>query len=675
MTGNVINWGKPLPKSARQFTTLPSMKFIQLAFVRDTADPQRMGRLRVWIPNHGPDLDDHWYTVSYCSPFAGTTNIDDAKPDGKQESDSQKSYGFWAVPPDVGNQVMVCFINGDPARGFWLGCVYPQNMNHMVPGIAVGKSTDDEMNKKFKPQFPPVVEYNKKDKDVDPKKADRPVRTKLAQSLITQGLHKDSERGVTNSSARREDTSKVMGWLSPGGNSLVMDDADDNSFIRLRTQSGTQVFVSETSGFIYMITKGGKSWMEISDGAIDIFSEAPISLRSKDDVNIRADGDLNLDAGGNVNIHASGNIGIGAGDDINIKSGAALHAESSGKFSAKSGGDLALQGAGDVGIRGGSNVGIHAGGNAGLSAGGNVITDAGGQNGRKGSSLRDSEDSHTGGVSGAPEAISADAATVKAASSMGGDGGHVIVTRLPTHEPFDHPINAHSNTTGDGSSGNGSTKDGDGNTTNTGPITADNSPVRKINGREVSDKVNACIYQASQKTGVSYSSLMAVAAQESNFKPNAGASTSSAKGLFQFTSGTWKDMYSKYGPNGTKVKNPTVKNDVYDPCSNALLGAYYYKENTSALAAAGLPTGPNEAYAAHFLGSGGAKSFLRGVKNNPNAPASSSVSAKAISANHNVFYKPGGQMRTNQEVYNWMNSRVGGTTPQWEAFKSSTVGK
>ncbi len=197
----------------------------------------------------------------------------------------------------------------------------------------------------------------------------------------------------------------------------------------------------------------------------------------------------------------------------------------------------------------------------------------------------------------------------------------------------------------------------------------DNTPVRKISGYKVSDKVNGCIMAASKRTGVAYSTLMAMAAAESSFNPNAGAKTSSAKGLYQFTDGTWNAMIKKYGPNGTAVKNPGVTN-VYDACSNALMGAYYIKENRDALAAAGLGTGPTELYMCHFLGTAGGKKFLRAKASNPNQIAANVVGSSVANANHSIFYKSGGA-RTVQEVYNVLNAKTGATVPQWEAYQKS----
>lgn len=650
---NRIFTGERGTKGQRQLSQLRSTNNIHMGYVRDSSDPQRMGRLKVWVPEFGPDTDETYLTVSYASPFAGVTDIADEKPDDKTEEGSQRSYGIWAVPPDKGNAVLVCFVNGDPARGFWFGCIYPQNMNHMVPGIGMNVSTDSQMNEAFAPYSPPVVEYNKKDSAVNPEQPTRPVRSSLAQALLTQGLNKDPERGVSNTSARRESPSLAQGWLTPGGNSISFDDDPANSFIRLRTKNGAQVMISDTSGYIYMITKGGKSWFEISDGAIDFFSEAPISLHSLDDINIVADGDLNLDAKKDVNIHAGGNVRSFSGANTEFAAGANLNAQAGAKASLSAGGDLAMAGGGSVG----------------LSAGGTLVSESGGANVRNGSQILDN--------SGGGAAVSADEAQFKEASSVGNGGARAsIASSIPTHEPYHHPINASVNASQDseaaGAGGTVSVKRADGSVVN-GVAEPDNTPVRNISGYRVSDKVNGCIMQASQRTGVPYTTLMAMAAAESGFNPNAGARSSSAKGLYQFVGGTWTTMISRYGPNGSRVKNAGVQNNIYDPCSNALMGAYYIKENQQALAAAGLPTGPTDLYMCHFLGTGGGKQFLRELKSNPNA-SGAALFPKAASANRSIFYNNSGQARSLQSIYNMMNSKTGATVPQWAAYQRSHRG-
>ena len=52
-------------------------------------------------------------------------------------------------------------------------------------------------------------------------------------------------------------------------------------------------------------------------------------------------------------------------------------------------------------------------------------------------------------------------------------------------------------------------------------------------------QITGAIRQASQSTGISFEYLLTTAKMESDFNPTAGASTSSAHGLFQFIDQTW----------------------------------------------------------------------------------------------------------------------------------------
>jgi soluble lytic murein transglycosylase-like protein len=52
-------------------------------------------------------------------------------------------------------------------------------------------------------------------------------------------------------------------------------------------------------------------------------------------------------------------------------------------------------------------------------------------------------------------------------------------------------------------------------------------------------QVTGAIRQAAQSTGISFEYLLTTAKIESNFNPSAQASTSSAKGLYQFIDQTW----------------------------------------------------------------------------------------------------------------------------------------
>ena len=84
--------------------------------------------------------------------------------------------------------------------------------------------------------------------------------------------------------------------------------------------------------------------------------------------------------------------------------------------------------------------------------------------------------------------------------------------------------------------------------------------------------VTGAIHQASQATGTSFNYLLATAQVESGLNPQAGASTSSARGLFQFIDKTWLATMKQAGPSlgygqyaAAITKNASGHYEVRDP--------------------------------------------------------------------------------------------------------------
>ncbi len=296
---------------------------LYIGFVKDVTDAKRAGRLRVWIPEFAGREDDPnaWITCRYCSPYGGATNWRDISNSEFDNTNlTQQSYGFWAVPPDINNEVLVVFPNKDIGRALWIGSVFKEYMNHMVPGIAPSDKNKHLVSGEKKNL--PVAEYNKYDrqsgdtaKPLDPVRAWHRPRT---ESIGNQGLINDNVRGLPNSSSQRESPSAVYGMNTPGpknpdneksrlgGNSFIMDDGNNSEYIGFRTRSGAQIKIDETNGLIYAINKKGTAWIQMDEaGNVDIFSAESISARSRKDINFRADRDVNIEAGQNINIKAA----------------------------------------------------------------------------------------------------------------------------------------------------------------------------------------------------------------------------------------------------------------------------------------------------------------------------------------------------------------------------------
>jgi hypothetical protein len=179
-------------------------------------------------------------------------------------------------------------------------------------------------------------------------------------------------------------------------------------------------------------------------------------------------------------------------------------------------------------------------------------------------------------------------------------------------------------------------------------------------------EVQTAITNAAATAGVDPGYMMAMGAQESSFNPNAKAGTSSAKGLYQFTNGTWAAMVKKYGD-----QYGIGMNDQFDPQKNALMGAMFTKDNAQTLKSKGLDTDASSLYAAHFLGAGGAAKMLSARKNNPNASAAD-LMPDAARANPNVFYNKDGTAKTLDEVYGFFNKQVASKVTDYNAMLGAT---
>ena len=97
-----------------------------LAKIISHLDPTYMGMLEVEIlrpVGNEKGSEGQIHQVKMMSPFYGATSIDYVAQDPNNYDNTQKSYGMWFVPPDVGTTVVVIFIDGDPRRGYWIGCV------------------------------------------------------------------------------------------------------------------------------------------------------------------------------------------------------------------------------------------------------------------------------------------------------------------------------------------------------------------------------------------------------------------------------------------------------------------------------------------------------------------------------------------------------------------------
>ena len=351
------------------------------AVIVNHLDTKYMGGLEVEIIRYTgaggtPERSGQLMNVRYLSPFYGVTPTAGLQANDGYEN-TQKSYGMWMVPPDVGSRVLVIFAEGNANFGYWIGCIPDDYMNFMVPdGRASTQRTTEVTPQNLKGAKLPVGEYNKKIEEgtlIDPTLFNKPYNKDFTNILEVQGLISDETRGLTTTSARREIPSATFGVNTPGpldkragsprvdigasgkkanvpfnrlgGSSFVMDDGNDkfvrathaedgpplyvnklnneaggdetiphNELMRFRTRTGHQILLHNSEDLIYISNSRGTAWIEFtSDGKIDIHAQDSISIMTDNDLNITAERDINFEAGRNINMKASARWSDGQG--------------------------------------------------------------------------------------------------------------------------------------------------------------------------------------------------------------------------------------------------------------------------------------------------------------------------------------------------------------------------
>ena len=330
--------------------------FTYVGIIKNNLDPLKKGRLRVYIPDLGgnPDNDTDLITVSYASPFFGSTpEIADnnARNNSNKFRTVRHTYGMWMVPPDIDNQVLITFVGGDINRGFWFACVNSHLLSHnMTPalGSVINWSASEEVGgKTTKGGRYPTAEFNENDPASRTAKylsqTPKPIHEEQFNRLVEQGLQDDTIRGTHSSSSQREAPSSTFGISTPGrslpdtkslyesivkgtrkledikpedlkprgrqgGHIFVMDDGDlagNDNMIKLRSSGGHQIIMHDSANTMYISNSKGTVWIELEgSGALNIFSDGTTSIRTKGDLNFHSDSSINMSAAA-INLKAA----------------------------------------------------------------------------------------------------------------------------------------------------------------------------------------------------------------------------------------------------------------------------------------------------------------------------------------------------------------------------------
>jgi len=361
---------------------------VYLGKVISVLDPTFMGKLRVTLlkgQGNSIGAEQETYVVTYASPFFGQTPFEAMGNNNNDFNDTQKSYGMWFVPPDVGVTVLCLFADGDPGQGFWFACLPPSFANHMVPAIAGTKEVDltDADKKKFNTTKPlPTGEINKRknkeENEKDPEFIKKPVHP-IADRFLEQGTLEDDVRGTTNTSSRRQTPNSVFGIVTPGpldwrdgskrmnigvangqsltpipvsrlgGTQFVMDDGDDRFVRDTDASQGPVKYVDVIEG--RDVASGTQT---NSKGRVDIPYNEYTRLRTRTGhqllmhnsedliyvgnskgtawVELSSNGKIDIYAADSISIHSENDLNIKADRDVNIEAGRNLNLKATAEY-------------------------------------------------------------------------------------------------------------------------------------------------------------------------------------------------------------------------------------------------------------------------------------------------------------------------------------------------------
>jgi hypothetical protein len=470
-----------------------------IATVVSHLDKEYSGKLEVDIgrPGGGTGTSSQLHQVRYMSPFYGTTAATHVRQDPNNYDSTQKSYGMWMIPPDIGTQVIVIFIDGDPKLGFWIGSIQNEGMNFMLPGIAATENVVDGAgftDKLKRPGRVPVGEFNRKINTSSPDDVTKWLKPRhpFADVLSSQGLLLDDVRGITTSSARREAPSSVFGISTPGpldkrqdsptgaygkpeseipnypasrlgGSTFVMDDGDDKFLRKTQANSGPPDYASTDNGdtdglptiphneLVRLRTRTGHQiLLHNSEDLIYITNSrgtAWIELTSDGKIDVYSQDSISFHTGNDFNFYADRDINFEAKRNFNLKVGGKHRTEVKDNYTLIVAGDGSIQVTGNANTTISGNSILTTEGDFDLNSGGHNNFTAGGDSNFNsgGNHIETATKIHMNG----PQAASASKADkpdkmsvhVNAYNDTPNVGISSIMKRIPNTEPWAHHEN------------------------------------------------------------------------------------------------------------------------------------------------------------------------------------------------------------------------------------------
>lgn len=256
---------------------------IYRAFVVDNKDPEKQGRVKIWVPDLMPNIsqDQGLWAKPANNPVGGRNN----------EFDEDHSYMGTCYVPGKGSYVWIFFECGNINRPYYFSALEPGNVD-VLPECKQG----NEYQNKW------VVFKSREGRCIvisdDPD--DRRVE-------IT-----GKKRKISNKPEGDEDS---VYTIDGNQTSVLFDERDGKEKILIRTHKGDYLHIDIDEQKLQSYFKSSM-----------IFETENFSLKSKS-INIKSDSDFNVESGGDMNHKSGGKSNYQSSGDTNIKAGGVLNTD------------------------------------------------------------------------------------------------------------------------------------------------------------------------------------------------------------------------------------------------------------------------------------------------------------------------------------------------------------
>lgn len=345
----------------------PSVTGVVPGTVVNTFDPMDLGRVKVLIPRISMEFTTNYARVA--TPQAGNRS------------------GVYCRP-EVGDEVLVAFENGDINLPYVIGSLWNARMPSPVPTYDGQVIAIRSRSVEIPPSPDGLTGPAAWAEDLSLETADESAEATMETEEVAEdaeeapGVESPAE-GEADQEAElaAEETDEVAQNTGSVGHTIRLNSNTGESRIEIIDETGGNRIIIDTQTNTILInanlniemnaqqaiilnaptvTINGTADVNINSEASIMLSTAAITADAEEGINLIAGAEISAEAGGDVSIAAAGGAELSAGGEINLAAGGALNAEAGGEMDLTAGGAWNVEAGGEAGLSAGGIVDIEA---------------------------------------------------------------------------------------------------------------------------------------------------------------------------------------------------------------------------------------------------------------------------------------------------------------------------